>query len=305
MKTKTLNALVLSVIASTSLTFFAQADEGQTAPEGANSEASSSVQPASVTESFSRIQAPRFSLENYGGGIGGSEQGFALNGRARFTSPDGSWIALKGTVGAPLLQINGSTEMIPVRLVRTPIEVGSGHDLQFRLDVVPVSADAQIQAAISGAGSNHHLIIDPKIAAELDWLSPESLALGARVRLNAGPAGGVIHDGDGTSGLFGIQIGTDFGLNYAPSMNDELDFLCGVNVITAVHDGVDPASVRSRCEIGWTRTLGQQGNLRVALGSERSVFDVVDNSNSDSGVTQFTGVSVTFTPSRVRSHSGE
>jgi hypothetical protein len=245
------------------------------------------------------VEKPRFQLESYGGALGGSEQGFALNGHAEFRAQEGSWARLRGTIGAPLLQVNGRAEMIPVRLLRTPVETGNDHDLQFRLDIIPVSADAQVQAAIRSEGSNHHLIIDPKLAAELDWLSPESMRLGGRFRTTLSPAaGGVIRDGDGASGIFGVQVGVEGALAFSLSPQDELDFLCGVDVLTTVHDGVDPAATRSRCGLGYTRTLGQQGNLRVALVSEYTNLDVVRGSNRDSGETSFIGLGVTFTPSR-------
>jgi hypothetical protein len=195
--------------------------------------------------------------------------------------------------------LNGRTELIPVRLVRTPIDVGSpGHELQFRLDIVPISADAQLQAAFSSEGSNHHLIIDPSLAAELDWLSPESMGLGARIRTTLGPAGGVIHDGDGTSGIFGIRVGFETGVNLSVTDLDEIDFLCGVDLINALHSGVAPTSTRTRCELGYRRTLGEEGTLRLALVSESSSFDVQSSTNADDGWTEFTGIGVSFSPSR-------
>ena len=292
-KSAWVSALVLSSVAHSWSTAICIADEQ--VPVASSEESSN--------RSLSRaaFELPRFQFENYGGAIGGSEQGFALSGSTLLSSPDGSWARLRGTVGAPLLQVNGRTEMIPVRLVRTPVETGNDHELQFRLDIVPVSADIQLQHAIPGEGSNHHLIIDPKLAAELDWLSPESMGLGAHLRATLAPAGGVIRDGDGASGIFGIQVGVEAGLGFSISDQDELDFLCGVDVLNAVHTGVDPTSARTRCELGYRRTLGQQGSLRVALVNERSTFDVRDSGNSDSGVTDFTGLGVTFTPSRARS----
>jgi len=275
----------------------------------ADDEGHASRSSSAESSSGFRPEFPRFQIEDYGGGLGGSEQGVALNGTLNLRSSDGSWARLRGTVGAPLLQVNGSTEMIPVRLVRTPVDVGNrNHEVQFRLDVVPVSADVQLQVALPSEGSNHHLIVDPSLAAELDWLSPESMGLGARIRTTLGPAGGVIRDGDGASGLFGIQVGVETGLNLSLTPRDELDLLCGVDLLNAVHGGVSPTSTRGRCELGYRRTLGEQGSLRVALVNETSSFDVRQGSNSDDGWTQFSGVGVTFTPaarSAARSRSGD
>jgi hypothetical protein len=282
------SAVFLAAIVGVMATAPVQVCAEEPAPGGAPAPASTSTGKVE----FKLPKASHFTFTQAGGGIGGTEEGFSLQGHAQLEDGQGNSLRLTGTVGAPLLQVRGRAELIPVELKRVPIAIGNNGDLEFQLEVIPVSADAQLQLSSMGQGSNSHLILDPKLAASMDWLSPESLKLGARLRTTVGPAGGVVHDGDGTSGIFGIQVGVEGELSYLLTPDDQIDFLCGVDVLTAAHKGIDGASTRSRCELGYTQVLGQDGAVRLALVHDGAKFDVA---GPESGRSGFTGLMTTFT----------
>jgi hypothetical protein len=249
--------------------------------------------PSPSSEIRVRLLDPKtFRATSAGGGLGGTEEGFALQGHATFDDNNGNWVKVKGTVGAPLLQGGARGELGTVDLHRITVPAGQAGEVDIGVDAILLSGDLQLQVPLPGQTGNSRLIADPKIAATVDWLSPEQLKMAARIRATAGPAGGVVHDGDGTSGLFGIQVGVQTQFSYAATDKDELDFLCGIEAINAVHSGFNGPATRSQCELGYTRGLGDDGALRVALTRVSDNFDIEGKQDGNSS---FTGITATFT----------
>lgn len=234
-----------------------------------------------------------FSINGLSGFIGSSESGLAVGVGAKSEQEDGGVLAAEASLGSPVLRVNAQAALFPRELVSTEGAVAQDIQGYASGSVYPVVGSMQLTIPAGDDASRSHLAIHPLAVGTAGACYEQTCGAAS---LQAGPALGVAHDGDGAAAIIGAKLGVSGILTHDLNDRDRLELTLGHSALSSLTDRFGEGT-ESGVSLSFNRVLRTGQRASIAVESINRRFNVLPEAgleSVDSGRSQMLRLKVTI-----------